>query len=113
MTKKKLMTLTDSALNKTVKIAGTNYDRRRHLTNAQVANMKKMVATGKKTTAEVAAHFGVDPSTVRYNTEPGFKAYKNKQRLNYPVVKSTVTAAERAAYKRALLSQNCKVVVNE
>lgn len=57
-----------------MKIAGTNKDKRRALTNAEVYRMKQMVAAGKKTTSEIATKFGVSSYTVKYNTDPKFKA---------------------------------------
>ena len=76
MTKREIMKLSDTALDKAVKIQGTNFDRKRKVTKQMQYRMKQMVDSGKSITY-IAEHFDVTPQTVRYNTDPEYKSWRN------------------------------------
>lgn len=51
----------------------TKVNGRRKVSSFNAMNMKRMVNAGKKTVSEIAAHYGVTPYTVRYNTDEAFR----------------------------------------
>lgn len=55
------------------KVAGTNNDKRRKVTNSTIYRMNQMVAAGKSLST-VAEKYGVSTYTVKYHTDPKFKA---------------------------------------
>lgn len=101
MTKRELMELSDAKLDITVKIQGTNYDRKRKVTKQIQQRMIQMVNAGKSLNY-IAEHFSVTPQTVRYNTDPEWRARYNATRdgKHYGLASNV---KERAAYKRELL----------
>lgn len=101
MTKRELMELSNSKLDETVKIQGTNYDRKRKVTKDMQRRMIQMVNAGKSIYT-VAEHFSVAPQTVKYNTDPEWRAWYNATRdgSHYG---PTASVEERANYKRQLL----------
>ena len=102
MTKIELLTLTDNALDNTVKIQGTKYDRKRKLTDATI---KKILNMGKKSTyQEIARKLGLNPTTVRYNLDPEWKAAFNLKRSGKHTGKDHITKLNRVAYKRSLVA---------
>lgn len=111
MTRKEILNLSDSAVNESVKIAGTDYDRRRKVTKEIAYRMKRMVESGNKTFAEIGEHYGVSPNTVRYNTDPEFRKSEIERRYNYAFTPSTKDLHEVANYKRSLIKQGKKLVV--
>lgn len=94
----------DYKVDQVVKIQGTNYDRKRKVTNSMRYRMKQMYDSGKSY-SYIANYFGVSYSTVRYNLDEEFKKASNKARNNY--VRNwkpdSSTLTERADYKRELL----------
>ena len=109
MTKRELMKLSDTALDKAVKIQGTNFDRKRKVTKQMQYRMTQMLDAGKSVNY-IAEHFNVTPQTVKYNTNPEYKTWRNatKNSKHYGVNNST--AAERGAYKRSLLKSRKELI---
>jgi hypothetical protein len=107
MTRIEVLTLTDDKLDKVVKIAGTDWDRKRKITSSLAKRMESMIS--KKSLSEVAEKFGVSEYTVRYNTDPAFRISEiwrcaEKTRRNGPKGKITCTPKNRVAYKRSLVA---------
>ena len=61
------------------KIAGTNKDKRRKVTNGTIYRMNQMVEAGKSLST-VAKKYGVTTYTVKYHTDPKFKASEAKRK---------------------------------
>lgn len=111
MTRKDVINSTDTVVNSMVRIAGTNFDRRRKVTNDIKHRMQQMVDAGKSYFT-IANHFNVTPYTVRLNTDAAFRASEYNRRSNYPQYSETGSSAERAEYKRNLLRAGKKLAIN-
>lgn len=103
-----VLMLTDDKLDKAVKIAGTDYDRKRKITTSVAQKMESMVRKNKSL-SDIADKFGVSEYTVRYNTDPAFRMTEiwrcaEKTRRNGPKGKITCTTKNRVAYKRSLVA---------
>lgn len=98
-----LLTLTDEALDKKVKIQGTQYDRKRKVTDKTIAKMKSLYSS-KKSVSEIAQKLGLNYMTVKYNVDPAFKAMYNAMRSGAHTGKDHVTVKDRVAYKRGLVA---------
>ena len=98
-----LLAMTDDALDVTVKIQGTEYDRKRKVSTS---TLNKMLAMYKKkpNVAEIASKLGLNYTTVRYNVDPVFKAEFNAKRDGKHTGKDHITVKDRIAYKRSLVA---------
>jgi len=111
MTLAEKLNLTDSALDRNVKVAGTDYDRRRRLTNKQIYEIKRSYTKSKDPQNQIqvlASRYDVDPNTIRYHVDEEFKRSSNLARVARGFNKNNnyVPAeyrAELAEYKRTLL----------
>ena len=112
MKKSELLELTDSEFNKKVKVAGTNWDRRRKLTNKDIYEIKRMYSR-IKSVSDIAERFNVCNSTVKYHLFEDYKAYKNRDRLNYVNNSNSGSYKELASYKRKLLNENKRLIVDD
>lgn len=103
MTRLETLTLTDNALDSAVKIQGTKYDRKRKVSDS---SLKKMLAMAKKnsTYQEIAKKLGMNPTTVRYNIDPLWRAEFNRKRDGKHTGKDKITKINRIAYKRELVA---------
>ena len=106
MNKKELLNESAAVIDATVKIQGTNYDRKRKVTKSMKYRMEQMFKSGK-TYTQIAEHFGVNPQTVRYNIDEEYRAWKLEDRKNYARnwQPDSTTKAERVEYKKELLSK--------
>lgn len=117
MTRKELINLSDSKLNSRVKIAGTNYDRRRVVTKDMKRKMNQMYNAGKSIYT-IAEHFGVSNDTVKRAVDPIFnEEEKARKRSVYEKYKYTNSydpnyASEIAEYKRNLIKNNKKLIIS-
>lgn len=109
MTKKEILKLSDSAIDKAVRIQGTNYDRRRKVTKQMQFRMMQMLNAGKSVNT-IAEHFSVTPHTVKYNTDESYNSWYKKNRTNNRYYTVHSSGAERGAYKRNLLKSRKSVV---
>ena len=96
--------MTNYELDRIVKLEGTDYDRRRKLTNKQIASMKRARANGA-TIADIAACHKVSYGTAYYHVKGGYKEEHNKARSRYKAsTYDYVTQRDsRLAHKRAIL----------
>ena len=104
MSKLEALTLTDEALDKVVKIQGTKYDRKRKVSPELGAQMSKLLRRGK-TDIELAEKFNVSLWSVRYNTDPEFRARQIAMRSGKHTGKDHITIKNRVAYKRTLVAE--------
>lgn len=98
-----LLTMTDDALDATVKIQGTEYDRKRKVAPATLKKMASMYKK-KSSISEIANKLGLNYLTVRYNVDPVFKAEFNAKRDGKHTGKDNITIKDRVAYKRSLVA---------
>lgn len=109
MTKRDLMKLSDTELDKVVKIQGTNYDRKRKVTKQMQYRMMQMLDAGKSV-SYIAEHFDVTPHTVKYNTDPEYKTWWNSYRDGKHYGVNNSNASERGAYKRSLIKARKELI---
>lgn len=110
MKKSELLELTDSEFNKKVKVVGTNWDRRRKLTNKDIYEMNRMYDRNKSV-ADIAEKFNVCPSTVKYHLFEDYKREKNSNRWKYAhnSISTYSKRKELISYKKRLLNLNKKL----
>ena len=111
-----IMQMSDAAVDKAVRIQKTQFDRRRHLTDREIAAIKKLNKDGHSY-SYIASVFGVDARTVRALFDKEFYERRLAQ-ANYgsivtPLTKDEVKQilSERASYKRDLVVSG-KLVLN-
>lgn len=110
MKKRLILQMTDKELDKMVKISGTQYDRKRKLTDRQVASAKRMFTKNGKSLHYIADKFGVDYRTIRYHLDETYRKSRISQ-ANTPDRKGasakvySQSLEERVAYKRKLIAQ--------
>jgi hypothetical protein len=103
MTKVEILTMMDGALDKAVKIQGTEHDRKRKVKDAAIKKMLKMLKD-EKDVAEIARKMGLSIRDVRYHVDPEWrKAYLAKLSGKH-TGKDHITVANRIAYKRQLVA---------
>lgn len=114
MTRKELIESPDYVVNSKVKIAGTNFDRRRVVTKSMKHRMIQMYDAGKSLST-IAAHFNVSSDTVKRAVNPMYneteKARKRVVAKRYTTEYDPDSYSERAQYKRRLLSEKKKSLV--
>ena len=94
----------DLQLDQVVKIQGTQYDRKRKLTERQVAEIVDELGEGIPVEA-LAQKYNVSEWIIKYNTDPAFRAHQLK--LREKKSKAHINAMDfedRVAYKRNLIS---------
>ena len=104
MNKIQILIMTDDQLDKSIRIQGTPYDRKRKLSESTLRKMNKMYNSGK-TPYQIAKELGLNYSTVRYNTDKAFKAIYNATRDGRHTGKDKISVKNRVAYKRQLVAQ--------
>lgn len=117
MTKKELINSSDYVVDKAVKIAGTNYDRRRKVTSYMRKRMIEMYESGK-TIHSISDRFGVSYDAVKRAVNSSFNESEKKRknevnkRYNYRVEYSRKRMSDRANYKRQLLMENRRLITS-
>ena len=99
--------MSDTQLNRSFKIAGTDYDRRRKLSNRDIYDLKRSYNRTKDPDINILAErYNVSPQTIRYHIDPEYKAERNRRRVEIGFNSEPIEgyAAELADYKRKLLS---------
>lgn len=99
-----LLKLTDDELDKSIRIAGTDFDRKRKVTKDVLAKMKKLEAKGKSY-AEIANIMGFSYHAVKYNLNPEYRNNYNATRDSRHMGTDHVTDKNRASYKRQLVAE--------
>ena len=117
MTKRELMKCSDSKFNSIVKIAGTNYDRRRKVTKSMRNRMNQMYDAGKSIYS-IADHFNVSPDTVKRTVDEFFNESEKirkrdlNRRMGYRTAYDPTKTKELADYKRNLIKENKKLIIS-
>ena len=100
-----LLKLDDEVLDQKVKIQGTEFDRKRKLTQKELLNMQNDIMNGLSV-KEASIKYNVSEWIVRYNTDSGFRAHQLKLRecksKTYP---QEMDFADRVSYKRQLIQK--------
>lgn len=109
MTKKEVMNMSDSMLDKTVKIQGTKFDRKVKVSNSTIEKMNWMRSCGKSYSS-IANALGVSYTTVKYHTDPAWRAKFNSSRSGKHTGTDNITFNDRVSYKRSLLASNAHVI---
>ena len=101
--KLEILKMTDEAVDKKVKIQGTEFDRKRKISKATLRKMLSLKSKNK-TVAEIARQLGLCYHTVRYNIDPEFRKIYNATRDGRHTGKNHITVKNRVAYKRELVA---------
>lgn len=109
MEKKRLLNMSDSSLDKAVKIAGTKFDRRRKLSDKQINSIREKYDCGCSI-FDLANKYNVSEPTIRYHVDSHYRAYKNLTRNMYKNDKHG-DATNRIAYKRRLVKAGAGVII--
>ena len=111
---KKLFNLKLNMFDKKVILAGTDYDRRRKLTNKDIDNIKKEHDEGKSV-SYLVSKYGVSYNTIKYHlTDTLGKKEFNKKRSQYPnnsYISSIEHRNERVEYKKNLLKEGKELII--
>lgn len=116
--KKQIMMLDDQTLNKTIKIEGTEFDRRRVLTPKKEQRLKELYAAGLNF-AELSRVFNISPHTAKMYIDPTYREHRNnlihefRIQNGYPSCSNEYlykSMVDRAEYKRKLIARNQIVV---
>lgn len=102
MTRKEIMRLSDATIDARAKIQGTDYDRKRVVTKKLLKKIEKLQGNGKSVSF-IANKLGIDSKTVRYNTDPAYRAMRLEKASGKHTGTDYITADNRIAYKRKLL----------
>lgn len=109
---KEILKNIDPAIDKIVKIQGTNYDRRRKITYETIEKMHKMYNKGYSY-KQIAEFFNTSVRNVRYNLDNEYRKEYNKKYPGSPTPFSRRRMHERVAYKRNLVYNKKKVILSE
>lgn len=112
MKKKDILELSDKELDKVVKIAGTQYDRKRKISDKQIESAKRLVKKGKSFEYIIKKlKLNVTENTIRYHLDDAYRRY----RIDHANYGRSVAACkrgdyneilkDRAAYKRKLVAR--------
>lgn len=96
-------TATLKSIDKAVTLKGTQYDRKRKLTDKEVLKIKKSLSSGRKTVAQLAEKYDVTPFTIKYNTDPEFRQHAISVRSGKAYGTVTCDFQNRVEYKERLL----------
>ena len=117
MTKTELINSPDYIVDNRVKIAGTNFDRRRKVTKSMKRRMIQMYESGKSIST-ICRHFGVSYDSVKRAVVPMYnemeKARKRSiaKKYNLGLEYDPARAPERADYKRKLIMENKPIIIS-
>lgn len=100
--RKKVLKLDDITLDRVVKIQGTEFDRKRKFTDAQVQQMKALLTSGvdKK---DVAKKFHCSLHTMLYNTSEEYRIAAIQRRSGKHTGVTHMDFENRVEYKRGLV----------
>ena len=107
MTKKEVLALSNSELDKVVKIQGTKFDRKRKVSDRTISEIQRLFRCGKSMYS-ISKEMGVSVTTVQYYTDPVFRFLRNHTGGSH--AHGVMDASNRAEYKRSLVRSNAKVV---
>mgnify|MGYP004625212125 FL=1 len=102
MTRSEILKMKDSDLDKTIKIQGTRFDRKRKVSNATITRMRKMFNKGKSI-SEISNITGICYSTVRYNVDDNWRKQHIASLSGKHTGNTNITKEDRILYKRAIV----------
>ena len=110
MKKRQVLKLDDKELDKLIKIQGTQYDRKRKLTDKQIESARELYAKYDATVWDLAVMFGVSVRTIRYNLQTSYREHVLAYAKAHPQTSKrqydhTAALSERAKYKRKLVAR--------
>ena len=115
MTRTEIINSTDNVVDTMVKIAGTNWDRRRVVTKSMRRRMLQMYGAGKSL-SKIADHFDVSYDTVKRTVFDSYnESEKERKRAlskKYTVEYNPNRLVDRADYKRQLLKEHKSVIIS-
>lgn len=100
--KKNLDTLSDSFVDKRVKIQGSRFDRKRRISDSTIQLIKYMYSLDCPV-ADIAKILNLNYNTVRYHADAEWRTRFNALRNGKHTGKDTITARNRADYKRLII----------
>ena len=103
------LVLCDDALDKKVRIAGTDFDRKRRYKKEDLKKARRMLKSGK-TFSEISKKTGITYHALRYNLDEAYRTYYNAHRDGSHVGKDHITKQDRVAYKRSLVASGALAV---
>lgn len=103
MTIVETLMMTDRELDKAVKIQGTEYDRKRKISDETIKKMKSLLKNNS--VSEVAKKLGVSSRDVKYHTDPEFRKSLLQSQSKRHTGKNRYSIENRVAYKRSLVAQ--------
>lgn len=107
MRKVDVLNLKDSEFNKIVKIAGTDFDRRRKLDNKTIKEIQKLHKRKKFSISKLSKLFNVSCSTIKYHIDEVYKSRVNYLRTFYINNKVDNTyIKDLILYKKGLVATN-------
>ena len=101
--KKKLLELSDIELDRAIRIQGTDFDRKRKLTQSSIRQMHRMYEEGVSLT-QLSDMFGVTVMTVKYNVDDTWRNNFNKIRSGKHTGVTAMNFKDRVNYKRKLIN---------
>lgn len=99
-----LLMASDSTIIAKVRVAGTEDDRRRRLTDRQIAEIKAYYKHRIFSISELCEIYDVSYTTIKYHVDEEFKKTLNKRRKYY--AHSPKNLVSQANYKRSLILRN-------
>lgn len=102
MTRSEILKMKDSDLDKTIKIQGTRFDRKRKVSNATITRMRKMFDKGKSI-SEISNVTGLCYSTVRYNVDDNWRKQHIASLSGKHTGTTNITKEDRILYKRTIV----------
>lgn len=102
MKRREIKKLNDIEVDKLVKIQGTQFDRKRKLSDKDIKHIKKLLINNIDI-EDIANIFGVTVHTIKYNTDPNYRAHSINIRSGKHYGETVMDMVNRATYKRSLV----------
>ena len=110
MTKKEVLSMSNSKLDKVVKIQGTKFDRKRKLSDMTVDTIKWLSSCGMGT-AKIASKLNLNYSVVKYWSMSYDERTEHNLLTSHPHSGvDNITPQDRAQYKRKLVASGAHVI---
>lgn len=99
-----ILKMDDMAIDCIVKIQGTQFDRKRKFTDAQISEITHLKKNGKSW-AEIARQYNADSRTIRYNIDPEYRAENLRKQTGKHTGITHLDFDNRVTYKRKLIKE--------
>ena len=101
--KRKVSKMDDKEVDHSIILTGTEFDRKRKLSSADVANISKMLKKGWNYN-EIAEKYEMDVRTIRYSVDPNYRLKRIAQSNGHHYGVDNITFRDRVSYKRDLVN---------